>query len=159
MTRGVPASQLQQAGVVAVHVSDAAAADAQAREQAVEGRDHGQDRQPHRHDDLQQVAVAHEGAVPERAADGQEAVVGHGGEDAVVPPRVQVHHQPLEDAGSAVDGAVLQRDASDELGEEQRGSYQVIDGQVEEQQVHGLWQASVQDDAEDHGHVAGHDEQ
>ena len=88
----------------------------------------------------------HDGVVPERVAYGHVSVNGHDDEDHVRGRAERVAVEGLNHALVVGDEALGGDDVSHQPRQQHGVAYQVIDGQVTEEDVHGLVQALLADD-------------
>lgn len=153
---GVLTHQLQQRGIVAEQIHHVCPADfklCQQQNQRANGRE---SRQPYQDDYFSQEVWGHDCSVPQRAAYGDVSVIRHGTQDEQVSRAVRVNQQSLKDARGVGDQAVLRHDAQNQLREESRSADHVANGQVEQQDEHGLVQFLAPGDCRKDQHVAKH---
>ncbi|TNN47462.1 hypothetical protein EYF80_042347 [Liparis tanakae] len=152
--------QLEQGGVVAERVEDDPPAARQPDAQAHQDQHQHEGRRPRRRRERRHRPAGHDGAVPQRAADGHVAVEGHDHEHRVGGAGVQVDAEGLEDAAAVADealGAGL-GEAPQDVGHHHRGPQHVVHAHVAEQQVHGLPEAPRPGDQRHQAHVGRQDE-
>lgn len=154
--RGVLTHQLQQRGIVTEQIHHVCPADFKPRQQQNQRADGRETRQPYQDDYFNQEVRGHDGAVPQRAAYGDVSVVRHGTEDQQVPRAVRVNQQSLKDTRGVGDQAALRHDAQNQLREESRSADHVANGQVEQQDEHGLVQFLAPGDCSEDQQVAKH---
>lgn len=153
---GVFAHQLQQRGIVTEQIHHVCPADFKPCQQQNQ-RANGQEiRQPYQDDYFNQEMRGHDSAVPQRAAYGDVSVIRHGAQDQQVPRAVHVNQQGLKDACGVGDQAVLHHDAQNQLREESCSADHVTNGQVEQQDEHGLVQFLAPGDCSEDQQIAKH---
>lgn len=113
---------------------------------------------PHQERQYGHDPARHPPAVVQRVADGHVPVVRHEAEDGQLVRGVRVDDVDLSKAGGTWNQVLVRQEVHEEPGEETGGAVEGVDGEEGDEDVHGLVERLLQHDDADHGEVGGQDE-